>query len=184
MDLLKQEKRRLVYLLLAIAGVFTVAWLTSCRNPKELAIGTQASDSTHTTTTITTRDTVVVVASDSARVVRIVRDLVALRELMEELRKGGAVASGSRNARVSLRVSGDTLYAEAACDSVELKLNDAVTLIHTLTDRLRKQETTVLLAEQRATDADKVPGWMRGGTWLAVAIGTLVLIIKLAFKFL
>lgn len=180
--MLNQEKRRLVYLLVAVALVFMVAWLSSCQDPR--IFGTSATtDSTHTTTTVTKRDTVVIVGGDSARIISIVKDVVALRKLMEELRNGGGLTSrGERNASVTLRVSGDTLFAEAACDSVELRLEDAITTINTLTERLRDTETTLVVTEAKAND--RVPGWMRGTTWLAVVLGVLVLLIKLAFKFL
>ena len=160
---------------------------TSCRNPQQ-AFTTQR-DSTSTTTVITHRDTIVRIGGDSARIVAIVKDQIALRKLLEELRASPRISHGAHNATAVLSVRGDSLIVDALCDSLAIELSDAITTIMILQQRVSEQERTVLIAEKAATDAAKVPGWMRGiqgwfktGSWFAAILTACALLIKFLFK--
>lgn len=171
-----------IYIAVALFCVCIAALLLlGCRQQQPLVLVERNSDSTAITTTVTQRDTVVAIPGDSAKLALLVRDVEEFGRVLDELRRRAATATGSSNATVTLRVVGDTLYAKAECDSMELRLANAITLINTLTERLRTQETVALMP---AEQPDKAPVWMLHALWLVGAIVMATLAIKLTLKYL
>jgi hypothetical protein len=177
--------------LIAVVVLFTAiamvcAW--GCR-PVVQTVERTVHDTTKVVETVTQRDTVVVVPADAAGTSLAV-DVASMQELMRQLQHEQHVLRGQRNASLVLTNQNGRLGIEARCDSVEHRLENAITTIQQVTTRLveKDQVITKLTSERdelRLGDARfRMPGWLKGTNWLIALLTFAFLVFKLLNKFL
>lgn len=178
MGMLSQGNKVRIALLLFVAALLLA--LVSCRSILESFRHTD-----QTTTVITERDTVWTTQADSATM-RIVSDVQALRRLIEQLRADGPMrVRGSRNAELVMSVVNDSLVLDARCDTMALRLENALRTVETTRVSNTELERTVKALQNE--NKGVVPGWMKGTVYIILAalcalLAIYLLINKTLFK--
>lgn len=160
-----------------IVALLFIAVLMGCRVPVPTVITVHDSTTVH----VDRRDTVITIPGDAARL-DLSADLAALKRVIDELRKRPITTKGERNAQLTLSLHNDSVRIVATCDTLEWKLNDAITTIERRNERIQ-------VLESRVQDQDRerpMPSWAKGialaGTTIALLAIVVLLLLKRVFK--
>lgn len=160
----------------------TIFALGSCR-PHATIVSTHTTDSTSTESTITFRDTTVVVPSDAAAL-EIGADLESIQHLLEELKARPLTVRGERNASLVLRNNEGRLHIESRCDSVAMVLDSVIRLVKTRTYELHQVQEQLAVRDRE--DRFRVPGWAWGIALATISVtacvALLLFLVKRTFK--
>lgn len=147
-----------------IAALLVGILFMGCCSKRPLATTVSTLDSTHVEKTVRLRDTIVNLPFYKVGIISAAKDLT-----------GDPISKRNGNATVNLYKKNDSIYASAACDSLELQLQLKDSIISSF--REVKTATTVTLPPEQVKFT---PWYMKALAWIG-GISLLYILIKVAY---